>query len=603
MPVKERIKNATPDMPDIRDRIYEPALIKLLSEISPPEDLHILDQGYEGACTGFAIAAVINRLLQTSGRDLRVSPRMLYEMAKRSDEWPGEEYDGSSLRGAIRGWKNMGVCSQGLWPYLANSKGELTIERAKDARSNTIGAYYRLRPVISDFHAALNETQILAVSAKVHRGWNNPQNGIIRHNKNIDGGHAFAIVGYNKDGFWVQNSWGTQWGKRGLALWTYEDWVQNISDAWAVRLALPTPQIFGAQPKSSVLVQGTSELEAKATTPRSEIAGHFVHIDDGKFKGSGRYWSTSEDVKQTAKLLSESPKYDHLLVYAHGGLNAPKDSAIRIHAMKNGYKQNGIYPFHVMYDTGLVEEIKDVIFRKSQVSQKRVGGFFDWTDRLLEGLVGRPGTILWEEMKNDANDAFKANGAGTQSLKFFIKNMRTAIKNGSKKKKIHLVGHSTGAILLAHLIKVLASEDIMIESCNLMAPACRVDLYNSHYLPSLQGKTKLKIKRLNIYNLGDSLEQDDNVMKVYRKSLLYLVSNAFERNKKRPLLGMEKFKSEINLAGGKTVIHYSNGVSGKITRSRSHGGFDNDIFTMNDILSNVLGKKAPHPFKQEELDY
>ncbi len=82
---------------------------------------------------------------------------MLYEMAKRSDEWPGEDYDGSSLRGAIQGWKNMGVCKESEWEFKTTNPGDLTVKWARDARNHTIGAYYRLKPEITHFHAALNE--------------------------------------------------------------------------------------------------------------------------------------------------------------------------------------------------------------------------------------------------------------------------------------------------------------------------------------------------------------------------------------------------------------------------------------------------------------
>lgn len=172
----KRILNARKDTLDIRDRMYEPALIQLKPEIDNRSGLKILDQGEEGACTGFGLAAVIN-LLNLHKRDLKfkASPRMLYEMAKRHDEWPGEDYDGSSCRGAIRGWKNMGVCSEEEWSYSVEEPGELTIERAKAARSCTVGAYYRLRPEINDYHAAINEVGAIYVSADVHSGWFSPK--------------------------------------------------------------------------------------------------------------------------------------------------------------------------------------------------------------------------------------------------------------------------------------------------------------------------------------------------------------------------------------------------------------------------------------------
>ena len=67
----------------------------------------VLDQGEEGACTGFGLAATVNFLLHNrSGapqlkRPAGASARMLYEMAKRYDEWDGTDYEGSSIRGAV----------------------------------------------------------------------------------------------------------------------------------------------------------------------------------------------------------------------------------------------------------------------------------------------------------------------------------------------------------------------------------------------------------------------------------------------------------------------------------------------------------------------
>jgi len=290
---------------------------------------------------------------------------MLYEMARLHDEWPGERYAGSSCRGAIKGWYNMGVCTDAKWPYEPGKAGTLTIVRAKNARDNTVGAYYRVQPRIADFHAALNEAGALFCSAKTHAGWMRPdaRSGTIPFIKGGQGGgHAFAIVGYNSRGFWVQNSWGKSWGKSGLGLWKYEDWLENLMDAWVFSLALPTPQIWHL-PQTSEL--NRSGVSLKASPARSEIAGHFIHVDDGHFHEQGRYWSNAEDVRATARLVAGSKdKYRHLLLYAHGGLNSPKDSASRIAAMKETFKKNGIYPYHFMYDNGILEELKDVILRR-----------------------------------------------------------------------------------------------------------------------------------------------------------------------------------------------------------------------------------------------
>lgn len=598
----KRVTNANADVPDIRDWIYQPALIHLNEYVDPQVHTrrNILDQKSEGACTGFAVAGAINMLNQSAGREIVVSPRMLYEMAKRSDEWPGEEYDGSSLRGAIRGWSNMGVCEEELWPYrVGPRKGELSIEAAKNARNNTLGAYYRLKPIISHFHAALNEVGVIAVSAKVHSGWNSPVDSVIEQRDQMIGGHAFIIVGYNDKGFWVQNSWGKKWGDNGVALWSYEDWIENIMDAWVFRLALPTPQIFGMKSGASRLATADSTKKIKSATPRSKIAGHFVHVDDGLYKQSGQYWSTPNDVEKTAQLVANSNKYKHLLIYVHGGLNSPEASASRIAAMKETYKANGIYPFHIMYDTGVMEEIKDLIFRKESEATERTAGFTDWTDRMIEGLARRPGTLLWDEMKNDAYDAFTKDGAGTDALGRFTANL----KKSNRSVKLHLVGHSTGAIVIAHLLQTLKRSGITFSSCSLMAPACSIDLYNAAYLPVLQKKHKLKLKELAIYALKDTVEQDDNVGMVYRKSLLYLVSNAFEKEKGKPLLGMEKFDDQVQAVSASPQFIYSNGVEGQRTRSTSHGGFDNDHYTMNHILRRVLGKAPTAPFTKENLNY
>jgi pimeloyl-ACP methyl ester carboxylesterase len=562
----------------------------------------------EGACTGFGLAAVINRLHQSQGRDVRVSPRMLYEMARRHDEWRGENYEGSSCRGAIKGWYHMGVCKEQLWPYDPEKPGMLTIARARDARAHTIGAYSRIRKNVVDMHAALNETGVVYASADVHSGWMSPKQGRIPYSEKKEGGHAFAIVGYNAEGFFVQNSWGSDWGEHGIAVWSYEDWIDNVSDAWVVQLALSTPKLYSRRNVPA----GTSMNQELATTPkaprRDEIAGHFVHIDDGQFHDSGKYWSNLADIKQTAELVARSDQYQHLLVYAHGGLNSVTDSADRVAAMRDTFKANGIYPLHFMYDTGILEELKDVVIGKKFDAEQRAGGISEWTDRLIERATRRPGRALWREMKSDAALAFARKASpGTQTLEAFL----TAFAHPkATPKKIHLVGHSTGGILHAHLIEALAARKIKLRlgSINLLAPAAVVDLFKRAYMPTL-GSGAVTAEAMHVYNLTDEVEQDDNVGMVYRKSLLYLVSRAFEEQIDPPeaLLGMQRYSKELEkLQPNSLFFHYSDGRSGANVRtaSASHGGFDNDPATMNSVLKTILGTPSvSYPFTKESLAY
>jgi pimeloyl-ACP methyl ester carboxylesterase len=427
------------------------------------------------------------------------------------------------------------------------------------------------------------------------------QNGTIRRQAETIGGHAFAIVGYNSKGFLVQNSWGRRWGTNGVALWSYEDWQDNIRDAWVFRLALPTPQIWHKPPNS--YAARLDDMEQIGRSPsRAEIAGHFVHLDDGRLHGYGRYWSSLSDIQQTAELVAESNKYDHLLIYAHGGLNSVTDSARRISAMKAVFKANRIYPFHVMYDTGLMEELKDVVLGRKQETEARAGGFADWFDRLLERLTRKPGRALWREMKFGARSPFAPGADGEAVLRAF----RAAFVASGKWKKFHLVGHSTGGILMAYLLDALEAlgPTHRVSSCSLMAPAGTLELFRSHYKPLLDPATPFGIDQMTVYNLSDALEQDDNVAQVYRKSLLYLVSHAFEEQAEAPLLGMQKHNAGLvdQVAPGTLEFVYSDGAPGR-TAARSHGGFDNDPHTMNDILRRVLGAEPTRPFTAADLDY
>lgn len=614
------ILNVFPDAPDLRDRIYEPALVELALSMPPagPDMSPIQNQGQEGACTGFALSSAITLLNKIRHQRLSppvdvpiASPRMLYEMAKINDEWPGEDYEGSSIRGALKGFSHNGACSLQAAPYVAGEPDwHLTVHQAKDARKTGLGAYYRLRPELTDYHAALNETGVIIVSARVHRGWQNPPRGDIKPSHISEGGHAFIIVGYDQTGFLIQNSWGEDWGRfdghPGIARWRYEDWAATVMDAWVLRLSVPTPDAFDMSVGSDP--QGGEFLFAPETrrAPRHEdIIGHVIHLNDGQLVTRGKYPTPLSTIQETADFLADESAtakrgYKHLMLMAHGGLNGQAASANRVRRLKEVFKRNGIYPIHFMWETGFLETLKDVIFNSKSKAQARVGGVGDFWDRALESFARGPGTALWRDMKWDAEESFKASGGGRAALKLLL--------DGNAKRntplKVHLVGSSAGAIFLGHLLDAMANinpSQTPAQSCSLMAPACTVDFFTAKYQPRIgQTNTRDGLKTLVQYNLIDQRERDDTTGP-YRKSLLYFVSNAFEDRRKMPLLGMEKFCDGLPSHSAHD-LHYA-GRARKITDSHSHGGFDNDRKTMNHILETILGAKpsTAKGFQEEDM--
>ena len=87
--------DAVPDTLDFRDRMFEPTLVEVPTEI-PLSDYRqhqvpILDQGSEGACTGFGLASVANYLL----RRRKVMPeRKPVSPAECFTRWPSAMTNG-----------------------------------------------------------------------------------------------------------------------------------------------------------------------------------------------------------------------------------------------------------------------------------------------------------------------------------------------------------------------------------------------------------------------------------------------------------------------------------------------------------------------------
>jgi hypothetical protein len=144
------------------------------------------------------------------------------------------------------------------------------------------------------------------------------------------------------------------------------------------------------------------------------------------------------------------------------------------------------------------------------------------------------------------------------------------------------------------LLPALLQAKLTVQGLYLMAPACRVDLFQEKVLPAY---TAGQVPTYTQFHLNDKTEQDDDCARVYNRSLLYLVSNACERKPKTPILGMEKFVQAVNLTklpsnkvkGWDFITAPTAPDAGLTVRCRAtkHIDFDNDPDTVRAILERI----------------
>ncbi|MHC8320724.1 C1 family peptidase [Pseudomonas sp. GB2N2] len=711
--------DARPDRLDLRDRLFTPSIKSLPPSWPADKDIAaelsgylardmVLFQGNEGACTGFGLAAVVNFLLwRRDNSSTKTSPRQLYHLAKLYDEWPGEDYSGSSCRGALKGWHKHGVCAQELWPYTVKPDGSVPAFEAPaenwaaDAVTRPLGIYYRVeKDDVTAMMAALYEAGALYVSANVHKGWalmrpkgqkrpvaafeSMTQLPVIKWSASAQGGHAFALIGYTHQGFIVQNSWSTDWGFSGFAILTFEDWLANGTDAWTVALGVSiehgglSPNTRPSRSRADVqspFRNALSSANAKREgfslfspgTGHSERKGPALLTSDQAYgltivmenNGSiGPRLTDVENVRAGVKRIvceapaawyaklpaANKPAVLRIAIVAHGGLNSEQDSINRICAMAPYFLDNGIYPLFVTWRTGALETFADIIedalpglFPEarglSDVLKAAKAKALEGLDRTVELATKKLGGDQWSQMKQNAEAASVA-GFTPHGLVEMADNLKKLVTDlGQKNVELHLIGHSAGSLINGHLIQLLWARSLSIETSTLMAPACTLDFANQTYRKVIEGGG-LKRRDFHIHMMSDSREQDDNVIGVYHKSLLYLVSRAYEELQRMPLLGMAKaldkdFQdfsdpdlAEWNIAAknmteqwnqfywGTSIpagfaatgrglpdafaatLHIFNdpkmNYGAGVKADTSHGGFDNDVNVITAVLLTIL---------------
>ncbi len=621
-----------PDDSDACDYIFQPSVALLPEKVDNRQDpSNVLDQKEEGACVGFALATVINISLNNRYRKkskkkvVKVSTRMLYEMGKLYDEWEGEHYEGTSLRGAIKGWYKHGVTVEELWKYL-DEKGKVikdfafTKERAEDALKRPLGAYYRVNDKdVSHIQAAVVEGDAVLASAWVHSGWDHdnllplckkrlPADNLglkkIPAKTGKKSLHAFAIVGYTPNGFIIQNSWGKKWGKNGCALLGYDDWFENRQDAWVARPGPETrdsnskPKIFTTAGISGDLDNIRSGSTISGLDLDSQLYNFLINTGDkGKLSSKGRIITKKEDLPNMAQQIQTIPiknGFRHIILYAHGGAFAQTGAAKAANRIFLKCKAKGLGSYFFIWESGFMECF---LGRLESTTTTELAGdnifsdMWEWTKKVPSAawkafeiaageVLSAPLRPLWKEMMEERapGASEKAGGASLFAEELF-KEISKPQTQGNRY-KIHLVGHSAGSIFLGFLyqnvLKNLLStheNKVSLGTIQFMVPAITIDKAEEQFKGAFKENDK---NRFKVYTLSTEDEKKE-ITGIYPNSILTYVSKHLAGG--APLLGIKQHFKDNNASSFANLL--------KPTKSKCHMEFNNDDHEIENILDDI----------------
>lgn len=154
-----------------------------------------LDQNGYPRCVGYRWKTL---LLNSPVRQISASPTPdeIYNYAQRNDVWPGEDYDGTSVRAGAKACVSFGAVTEYRWAFTMD---------------DVLNWILQYGPLV--------------VGTAWHDGMYEPDaDGYIWPTGSISGGHCYGITGGNREQqkLRVHNNWGLDWGTNGLAWMTFD---------------------------------------------------------------------------------------------------------------------------------------------------------------------------------------------------------------------------------------------------------------------------------------------------------------------------------------------------------------------------------------------
>jgi hypothetical protein len=182
----------------------------------------VLDQGAEGSCVGHGCVGCIGAEPVPAPR-ARVSHAEAvrwYERAQRLDEWPGDDYSGTSVNAGMKVGRAFGWWDGWRWAF-----GVDDMRQAIQLGPLVVGVPWR-----SGMYATGPDGLVTTEGSEV-------------------GGHCLLVIGWSRafstygPGFWWLNSWGLDYGIRGAGFVPEETMAGLVEDVGEV--AVPVGRKIG----------------------------------------------------------------------------------------------------------------------------------------------------------------------------------------------------------------------------------------------------------------------------------------------------------------------------------------------------------------------
>lgn len=175
------------------DVVYSASPKSLPDEYELADQLNVYDQGSLGSCVSCVVAEMYHFYKQMRKIESDLPREYVYK--KRTDK----KVDGMMPREAFEILKNEGK----------------------------ISTYARITSLLALQASILaNGAALIGLIARSYDSdfWNGNTNY---------GGHAVAVVGWDKEGLLIKNSWGTYWGRGGYTILPYSQF-NKVREAWTI---------------------------------------------------------------------------------------------------------------------------------------------------------------------------------------------------------------------------------------------------------------------------------------------------------------------------------------------------------------------------------